>query len=75
MQNPDYAARAKRADLEAEKAISPTVAKGWRDLAETFRSLAVQYERLARFDGIREQRTQANIRTSDDPDLGIGAPS
>jgi hypothetical protein len=43
MQLPDYAARALRADEQAQKAPTAELAKGWRDLAETYRQLAAQH--------------------------------
>jgi hypothetical protein len=45
MQRPDYVACALRAENEARRTTHPGMAKGWRDLAETYRQLAEQQAR------------------------------
>ena len=46
MEHPDYTARARAADAEAEQAKSEEIARGCRELAETYRALARQMERF-----------------------------
>ena len=53
MDHPDYAARARNAEVQADHAHSPGIAKGYRELAETYRALAEQLEHMARHDRYR----------------------
>lgn len=50
MDHPDYAARARNAEEQAAHARSPGIAKGYRELAETYRALAEQLQYMARRD-------------------------
>ena len=50
MDHPDYAARARNAEVQADHAHSPGIAKGYRELAETYRALAEQIEHMAPHD-------------------------
>lgn len=62
MDHPDYAARARTAEVQADHARSPGIAKGYRGLAETYRALAEQLEHMAHQDRQRQAGYTANQR-------------
>ena len=62
MDHPDYAARARNAEVQADHARSPGIARGYRELAETYRALAEQLEHMARRDKQRWSAFAADER-------------
>ena len=50
MDHLDYVARAEHAEAEAREAKSPDIARAWRELAETYRTLAARLERIRQRD-------------------------
>ena len=52
MDHPDYAARARNAEVQADHAQSPSIAKGFRELAETYWALAEQLEHMTPLDNL-----------------------
>ena len=62
MDHPDYVARARNAEVQADHARSPGIAKGYRELAETYRALAEQLAHMACQDRQRQADFPANQR-------------